>query len=105
MTVVGHRSCSTISCFPSNLEVLFSFLIWAHLNIRLFGFNGGKLRMDERINLSMSDPDLVPLIIQVFGIPYLICNLYLSSHYLTFYFNLVPGKLHKLSSNQWRKRR
>ncbi|KAG5517231.1 hypothetical protein RHGRI_037851 [Rhododendron griersonianum] len=31
---------------------------------KLFGFNGGKLRMDERINLSMSDPDLVPLIIQ-----------------------------------------
>ncbi|OMO94457.1 hypothetical protein COLO4_16322 [Corchorus olitorius] len=31
---------------------------------KLFGFNGGKLRMDERIDLSMSDPDLVPLIIQ-----------------------------------------
>ncbi|RDX91794.1 Replication factor C subunit 1, partial [Mucuna pruriens] len=31
---------------------------------KLFGFNAGKLRMDERINLSMSDPDLVPLIIQ-----------------------------------------
>lgn len=32
---------------------------------RLFGFNSGKLRMDERIDLSMSDPDLVPLLIQV----------------------------------------
>ncbi|KAL6511078.1 replication factor C subunit 1 [Orobanche gracilis] len=31
---------------------------------KLFGFKGGKLRMDERIDLSMSDPDLVPLIIQ-----------------------------------------
>ncbi|KAI5667092.1 hypothetical protein M9H77_16945 [Catharanthus roseus] len=31
---------------------------------KLFGFNGGKLRMDDRIDLSMSDPDLVPLIIQ-----------------------------------------
>ncbi|XP_061372402.1 replication factor C subunit 1 [Gastrolobium bilobum] len=31
---------------------------------KLFGFNAGKLRMDERINLSMSDPDLVPLLIQ-----------------------------------------
>ncbi|CAA2992856.1 replication factor C subunit 1 [Olea europaea subsp. europaea] len=31
---------------------------------KLFNFNAGKLRMDERINLSMSDPDLVPLIIQ-----------------------------------------
>ncbi|XP_051134317.1 replication factor C subunit 1 isoform X2 [Andrographis paniculata] len=31
---------------------------------KLFGFNAGKLRMDERIDLSMSDPDLVPLIIQ-----------------------------------------
>jgi replication factor C subunit 1 len=31
----------------------------------LFGFNGGKLRMDERLDYSMSDPDLVPLIIQV----------------------------------------
>uniref|UniRef100_A0A0E0MGH2 Replication factor C subunit 1 n=2 Tax=Oryza punctata TaxID=4537 RepID=A0A0E0MGH2_ORYPU len=31
---------------------------------KLFGFNGGRLRMDERIDLSMSDPDLVPLIIQ-----------------------------------------
>ncbi|KAM0937086.1 putative BRCT domain, AAA+ ATPase domain, ATPase, AAA-type, core, replication factor C subunit 1 [Dioscorea sansibarensis] len=31
---------------------------------KLFGFNGGKLRMDERIDLCMSDPDLVPLIIQ-----------------------------------------
>lgn len=32
---------------------------------RLFGFNGGRLRMDERIDLSMSDLDLVPLLIQV----------------------------------------
>ncbi|KAL3616030.1 replication factor C subunit 1 [Castilleja foliolosa] len=31
---------------------------------KLFGFNAGKLRMDERIDLSMSDPDLVSLIIQ-----------------------------------------
>ncbi|CAI9105835.1 OLC1v1004852C1 [Oldenlandia corymbosa var. corymbosa] len=31
---------------------------------KLFGFNSGKLRMDERIDLSMSDPDLVPLLIQ-----------------------------------------
>ncbi|KAK8504249.1 hypothetical protein V6N13_062601 [Hibiscus sabdariffa] len=31
---------------------------------KLFGFNGGKLRMDERIDLSMSDPDLIPLVIQ-----------------------------------------
>lgn len=31
---------------------------------KLFGFNAGKLKMDERISLSMSDPDLVPLLIQ-----------------------------------------
>ncbi|KAE8735716.1 Replication factor C subunit 1 [Hibiscus syriacus] len=31
---------------------------------KLFGFNGGKLRMDERIDLSMSDLDLVPLLVQ-----------------------------------------
>ncbi|XP_038714261.1 replication factor C subunit 1-like isoform X2 [Tripterygium wilfordii] len=31
---------------------------------KLLGFNGGKLKMDERIDLSMSDPDLVPLLIQ-----------------------------------------
>ncbi|KAK9999208.1 hypothetical protein SO802_018811 [Lithocarpus litseifolius] len=31
---------------------------------KLFGFNARKLRMDERIDLSMSDPDLVPLLIQ-----------------------------------------
>ncbi|KAL1816445.1 hypothetical protein DCAR_0520842 [Daucus carota subsp. sativus] len=31
---------------------------------KLFGFNAGKLGIDERVNLSMSDPDLVPLIIQ-----------------------------------------
>ncbi|XP_058084970.1 replication factor C subunit 1 [Magnolia sinica] len=31
---------------------------------KLFQFNAGKLRMDERIDLSMSDPDLVPLIVQ-----------------------------------------
>ncbi|KAA0061743.1 replication factor C subunit 1 [Cucumis melo var. makuwa] len=31
---------------------------------KLFGFNSGKLRMDERIDLSMSDLDLVPLLIQ-----------------------------------------
>lgn len=30
----------------------------------LLGRDGGKLRMDERMNLSMSDPDLVPLLIQ-----------------------------------------
>jgi len=35
------------------------------LSCRLFGFNAGKMKMDERINLSMSDPDLVPLLIQV----------------------------------------
>ncbi|KAM0937089.1 putative DNA polymerase III, clamp loader complex, gamma/delta/delta subunit [Dioscorea sansibarensis] len=31
---------------------------------KLFGFNGGELQMDERIDLCMSDPYLVPLIIQ-----------------------------------------
>ncbi|KAL7605712.1 hypothetical protein Lser_V15G15520 [Lactuca serriola] len=31
---------------------------------KLFGYNGGKLRMDERFDLSMSDMDLVPLLIQ-----------------------------------------
>ncbi|GAB2280157.1 replication factor C subunit 1 [Dionaea muscipula] len=31
---------------------------------KLFGFDGGKLRMDERLDLSMSDPDLVPLLVQ-----------------------------------------
>ncbi|XP_038706721.1 replication factor C subunit 1 isoform X3 [Tripterygium wilfordii] len=31
---------------------------------KLLGFNGGKLKMDERIDLSMSDPDLIPLLIQ-----------------------------------------
>lgn len=31
---------------------------------KLLGFNGGRLRMDERMDLSMSDPDLVPLLIQ-----------------------------------------
>ncbi|XP_065847370.1 replication factor C subunit 1 [Euphorbia lathyris] len=31
---------------------------------KLFGFNGGRLRMDERIDLSMSDSDLIPLLIQ-----------------------------------------
>ncbi|XP_042483275.1 replication factor C subunit 1 isoform X1 [Macadamia integrifolia] len=31
---------------------------------KLFGFNAGKLRMDEKVDLSMSDPDLVPLLIQ-----------------------------------------
>ncbi|KAK9750602.1 hypothetical protein RND81_02G207800 [Saponaria officinalis] len=31
---------------------------------KLFGYNGGKLRIDERIDLSMSDMDLVPLLIQ-----------------------------------------
>ncbi|KAJ1393798.1 Strictosidine synthase, conserved region [Sesbania bispinosa] len=33
---------------------------------KIFGFNGGKLKMDERISLSMSDPDLVPLLIQCY---------------------------------------
>ncbi|WRX12714.1 DNA replication factor RFC1 [Theobroma cacao] len=31
---------------------------------KLFGIYGGKWRMDQRIDLSMSDPDLVPLLIQ-----------------------------------------
>ncbi|KAK9170241.1 hypothetical protein Syun_002381 [Stephania yunnanensis] len=31
---------------------------------KLFGFNSGKLRMDEKIDLSMSDPDLIPLLVQ-----------------------------------------
>ena len=32
---------------------------------RLMSFEGGRLRMDERLDASMSDPDLVPLLIQV----------------------------------------
>lgn len=28
-------------------------------------FEGGRLKMDERLDASMSDPDLVPLLIQV----------------------------------------
>lgn len=43
-----------------------SLLLIVIFGVRLFGFSGGKLRMDERIDLSMSDPDLVPLLIQVF---------------------------------------
>ncbi|PWA92612.1 replication factor C subunit 1 [Artemisia annua] len=31
---------------------------------KLFDYNAGKLRMDERFDLSMSDPDLVPLLVQ-----------------------------------------
>ncbi|KAL5065723.1 hypothetical protein RYX36_027460 [Vicia faba] len=31
---------------------------------KLFGLNAGKMRMEERITLSMSEPDLVPLLIQ-----------------------------------------
>ncbi|KAK8941993.1 hypothetical protein KSP40_PGU009582 [Platanthera guangdongensis] len=31
---------------------------------KLFDFKGGKLHMNERMDLSMSDPDLVPLIVQ-----------------------------------------
>ncbi|KAL5065721.1 hypothetical protein RYX36_027458 [Vicia faba] len=31
---------------------------------KLFGLNAGKMRMEERNTLSMSDPDLVPLLIQ-----------------------------------------
>ncbi|KAI3744069.1 hypothetical protein L1987_57141 [Smallanthus sonchifolius] len=31
---------------------------------KLFDYNGGNLRMDERFDLATSDPDLVPLIIQ-----------------------------------------
>ncbi|KAL5708986.1 replication factor C subunit 1 [Ranunculus cassubicifolius] len=31
---------------------------------KLMGYNGGRLRMDERMDLSMSDMDLVPLLIQ-----------------------------------------
>ncbi|KAJ8750256.1 hypothetical protein K2173_014171 [Erythroxylum novogranatense] len=41
---------------------------------KLFGFGGGKLRMDERIDLSMSDPDLVPLIVQENYINYRPCS-------------------------------
>jgi len=43
-----------------------SMLLIVIFGVRLFGLSGGKLRMDERIDLSMSDPDLVPLLIQVF---------------------------------------
>lgn len=31
---------------------------------KLLGYEGGRLRMDERMDLCMSDPDLVPLLIQ-----------------------------------------
>ncbi|KAJ8750404.1 hypothetical protein K2173_014319 [Erythroxylum novogranatense] len=41
---------------------------------KLFGFGGGKLRMDERIDLSISDPDLVPLIVQENYINYRPCS-------------------------------
>lgn len=58
--------CTENICFHINLgSVLTFYTVLIFCPCRLFGFNGGKLRMDERIDLSMSDPDLVPLIIQV----------------------------------------
>lgn len=42
-----------------------SWFLFELSSFRLFSFNGRKLRMDERIDLSMSDLDLVPLIVQV----------------------------------------
>jgi len=51
-----------------------SMLLIVIFGVRLFGFSGGKLRMDERIDLSMSDPDLVPLLIQVFFLIFFFFN-------------------------------
>lgn len=59
--------CNENICFHIIVLFVHTYLLCCSdiLPRRLFGFNGGKLRMDERIDLSMSDPDLVPLIIQV----------------------------------------
>lgn len=58
-------NCQFVGCIRHHFlsfDIYNSSFSWA---CRLFGFNAGKLRMDERIDLSMSDPDLVPLLIQV----------------------------------------
>ncbi|KAJ3679192.1 hypothetical protein LUZ60_017203 [Juncus effusus] len=47
---------------------------------KLFGYDGGKLRMDERLDFAMSDPDLVPLIIQENYINYKPCTLGKDEH-------------------------
>jgi hypothetical protein len=57
-------SNTQISSSMPTVFILFMVIYWT---FRLFGFNGGRLRMDERINFGMSDPDLVPLIIQVWN--------------------------------------
>ncbi|KAG6473495.1 hypothetical protein ZIOFF_067412 [Zingiber officinale] len=56
--LISYGCNGTLDILFHNVFQLFNFCC------RLFGFNGGKLRMDERIDLSMSDPDLVPLIVQ-----------------------------------------
>lgn len=52
--------------FQDRFYFLAAFIYFCIFTCRLFGFNSGKLRMDERIDLSMSDMDLVPLLIQVY---------------------------------------
>lgn len=60
MTYASFSYCA----FMPTVFILFMVI---HCTFRLFGFNGGRLRMDERIDFGMSDPDLVPLIIQVWN--------------------------------------
>ncbi len=41
---------------------------------RLLGYEGGRLRMDDRMDAAMSDMDLVPLLIQVLTV-FSVCQL------------------------------
>ena len=60
--------CRLVGCIPYPLSSFDNYISSFPCACRLFGFNAGKLRMDERIDLSMSDPDLVPLLIQVLAL-------------------------------------
>ena len=63
--------CDFLLLVRSEIFLTFSLLSSeAHILLnscfcRLFGFYGGKLTVEERIDLSLSDIDLVPLLIQV----------------------------------------
>ncbi|KAK2975641.1 hypothetical protein RJ640_021086 [Escallonia rubra] len=51
---------------------------------KLFGFNAGKLRMGERIDLSMSDPDLVPLLVQALLSKWIISRICWGENYINY---------------------
>lgn len=90
--------CKLVGCIPYPLSSFDNYISSFPCACRLFGFNAGKLRMDERIDLSMSDPDLVPLLIQVLSLHfYWVWSCWIA---YTAWWSIGPWRIYQLQNQQ-----